>query len=154
VAAGKRKHFYGATRHQVQQKLTAALRDQQQGLPIVSEQITVAQFLAHWLENTARNRVRESTFGSYQLLINRHTLPHIGRRRLARLTPEDLERLYCEKAREGLSAQTITNLHRVLHTALSQAVGRNQIARNPCDLVTPHVLRLLDVREAFCGAPH
>ena len=42
---GKRKAFYGKTRKEVQQKLAAALRDQHQGLPIVSERQTGEQFL-------------------------------------------------------------------------------------------------------------
>ena len=42
----KRKTFYGDTRREVQQQLTKALRDQQQGLPVAFPRQTVAQFLA------------------------------------------------------------------------------------------------------------
>src|SRR5262249_58297091 len=40
-----RKAFYGRTRAAVRDKLTKALRDTQQGLPIPSERQTVGQYL-------------------------------------------------------------------------------------------------------------
>jgi hypothetical protein len=42
--------FYGQSRTEVVAKLTATLRSQQQGLPAILEQYTVAQFLTRWLE--------------------------------------------------------------------------------------------------------
>ncbi len=45
-----RKSFYGATRREVQQKLTAALIASNQGLPIPPERQTLGQYLETWLE--------------------------------------------------------------------------------------------------------
>lgn len=42
---GVRKSFYGRTRQEVARRLTEALRDQDQGLPIVGERQTVEQYL-------------------------------------------------------------------------------------------------------------
>ncbi|MFL6970511.1 MAG: hypothetical protein ACJ8F2_01220, partial [Xanthobacteraceae bacterium] len=43
-----RKAFYGSTRKAVQTKLNAALVDTDRGIPLPSEKLTVAQFLASW----------------------------------------------------------------------------------------------------------
>ena len=57
--AGKRqrKEFYGRTRRAVQEQLTAALRDHQQGLPVATDRQTVARYLDRWLQDTARPTV-------------------------------------------------------------------------------------------------
>src|SRR5437870_2132357 len=83
LADGKRKAFYGRTRKEVQQKLTAALRDQQQGLPVIAERETVGQFLARWSNDVARPKLRPRTYQRYQELLRLHALPTLGSRRLA-----------------------------------------------------------------------
>jgi hypothetical protein len=51
LEAGKRKAFFGSTRTEAAQKLTAALRERDRGLPIVGEKQTVGQYLNVWREN-------------------------------------------------------------------------------------------------------
>jgi integrase len=46
---GARKSFYGSTRQEVARRLTEALRDQDQGLPVVGERQTVEQYLSSTL---------------------------------------------------------------------------------------------------------
>ncbi len=132
---GKRKCFYGKTRKDVAQKLAAALRDQQQGLPIVAERQTVAQYLEQWLNDTARHTLRPRTFIRYQQLIRKHALPSLGKLALAKLTPQHLSALYGERLATGLSPRSVQFLHAVLHRALKQAMRWDLIARNPADLV-------------------
>src|ERR1035437_5469134 len=55
-----RKSLYGDTRREVQEKLSLSLRAQRDGLPPTNDRLTVAQFLARWLE-TIRPSVRPST---------------------------------------------------------------------------------------------
>jgi integrase len=57
----KRKVFYGKTRREVQQQLTKALRDHQQGLPVAPERQTVAAYLQTWLETAAKSKLRPRT---------------------------------------------------------------------------------------------
>jgi integrase len=134
---GKRKAYYGKTRKEVQQKLTAALRDQQQGLPVVCERQTVAQFLTRWLDDTAKHRVRPGTFRRYRELVQLHTLPTLGKLPLSKLTPQHLSQLYGERLDAGLSARTVEFLHRTLHCAFKEAVLWGLIVRNPADAVKP-----------------
>lgn len=130
-----RKYFYGNARREVQEKLTAALRDQQRGLPAVPERETVGEYLTRWLQDVARHTVRATTFESYERLIRRHLIPHIGRLRLARLGPQDLSRLYGRLLADGLSPRTVQYVHAVIHRALNQALRWNLVVRNVADLV-------------------
>lgn len=61
----RRKFFYAKTRKEVQEKLTAAIRDQQLGLPIALEKQTTGQFLQWWFEHVARQTVRPKTLAFY-----------------------------------------------------------------------------------------
>ena len=51
---GRRKVLYGKTRQEVAKNLTAALRDHQQGLPVVTERQTLGLFLNRWLEDSLK----------------------------------------------------------------------------------------------------
>ena len=61
LPGGKRKHFLAADRDEVVRKQRAALKDQDDGLPIVTERQTVAQYLKRWLAG-ARPTIRERTW--------------------------------------------------------------------------------------------
>jgi len=61
----RRKHFYGETRKEVQERLTAALRAHQQGLSVAPEKQTVQQYLEAWLEHTVKPIVRPRTHEGY-----------------------------------------------------------------------------------------
>jgi integrase len=134
---GRRKAFYGRTRRDVAEKLKKALADQQQGLPLVGERLTVGQFLTHWLEDVARPSVRPRTYASYAQLLRLHLLPGLGRVPLAKLSPQHVQSFLNSKQTEGLSARTVQYLHAILRRALGQAERWGLVARNVARLVTP-----------------
>lgn len=82
LPGGKRKAFYGKTRNEVAKQLTKALRDKDQGLPIVPEKQTVARFLADWLEAT-RPTIRGTNFTRYEEYARLHIAPALGTLKLA-----------------------------------------------------------------------
>ncbi len=61
VVDGKRRCDYGATRREVEEKLTRAKRDRDRGLSVADEALTVGQYLRHWLDNDARQTVKPNT---------------------------------------------------------------------------------------------
>lgn len=131
-----RKSFYGETRREVQEKLTAALRSQQLGLPIPGERQTVGQFLEKWLTDSVKSKVRPRTYESYSELIRVHIAPAIGKRPLVKLNPQDVQGFLNLKMRSGLSARTVQYLHAVLRSALNQALRWGFVPRNVATLVT------------------
>jgi integrase len=135
LEGGKRKAYYGKTRGEVQQKLTAALRDRDRGLPMaVDERQTLTQYVANWLA-TVKPTVRPRTWKRYAELMNQHVVPVLGRTPVARLTPHQVQHLYSSKLEEGLSSTTVHHLHAVLHRALAQAMRLGFVARNVTELV-------------------
>ena len=108
---------------------------------LITQKMTVATFIERWLENTARQRVRPSTFECYQHKLRTHVLPTLGRIQLSKLTPDDLRALYRDKIgprSEGkVSPTTMKTTHVILRNALEEAYGDGLVARNVADLVTP-----------------
>ncbi|HEV8536029.1 MAG TPA: site-specific integrase [Candidatus Limnocylindria bacterium] len=133
-ADGKRKCFYGATRHEVDDKLLAARHAQKRGLPIADDRASVGEFLTQWLE-AARPSLRSRTWERYAELVRLHVAPVIGRTPLARLSPQQLQRLYARKLSDGLSPTTVHHVHAVVHRALAQAERWGAVARNVASLV-------------------
>ena len=145
----KRRHFYAATAADVQAQLLKARSDQSRGLPVATERQTVAQFLEGWLEHTLKTRARPRSVESFTAIVNRHIVPVLGKIRLDKLTPEQLQALL-EKKRQpykvkskggkevekhGLSPQTIANIRTVLRSALGQALRWGMVARNVATLI-------------------
>lgn len=135
LADGRRKSYYGATRKQVQEKLTGALGDVQKGLPIPIGRQTVGQFLTRWLEDSAKPTVAPATYDSYRRMTERHVMPALGKVALSKLTPQRIQQFQADLLARGLSPRTVAYCRAILRRALGQAVKWNELARNPVPLV-------------------
>lgn len=130
-----RKKFSGGTRREVAEKLAKALRDKQVGLPLAAEKETLASYLAHWLEQAAKPKVRYRTFVSYAQLIRVHIVPGLGRIPLGKLTAQHIDGFLKDRGAHGLSPRTVQYLHAVIRRALNQALRWDLIPRNVATLV-------------------
>ena len=142
----RRKEFYGATRREVQLKLAGAQRAVQDGLPMAAERQTLGVFARRWLEETARPNVRPKTYQFYAGLLRLHIVPSLDRRPLAKVSPQDLQALYGQKLKEGLSPRTVGHIHRVLHKVLQDALNWGLLGRNPCAAVRPPRVQVQEIR--------
>lgn len=140
-ATGKRrqKWYHGfATRKEAERARVALLGKLDRGDYQEPTKETVAQFLRSWLTGTAA-RIRPSTLVSYQLIVTRRVIPHIGAIPIQSVRAADLNDLYAALLATGssssgpLSPKTVRNVHIVLHRAFEDAVRRGLIARNPAD---------------------
>lgn len=133
-----RRVYYGATRTEVAGKLSKGKAEEQAGVdPIRDVRLTVGKFLEHWLENTARPRVRPKTYRFYEFAVRLHLVPALGRIRVAELTTEQVETFLSRKLRDGLSARTVHHLRAILRGALADAVKRDHARRNVAALADP-----------------
>lgn len=135
---GRRVHrrVSAPTRRDCEAKLREAIRAAEQGRTGGDDRLTVAAYLARWLESVVPT-VRPATARRYADLVRLHVAPHLGGIRLAKLAPLDVQRLYADRRRAGLSATTVHHLHQVLHRALKQAVRWGLVAQNVTELVDP-----------------
>jgi integrase len=134
----KRKVFYGDTRKEVAEKLKTALHEHQQGtLPTNTERQTVEQFLTNWLQNTAKQTLRASTFETYEIHVRVHLVPALGRLQLSKLNPQHIQQFINQKLEQGLKPRTVIYSYAVLSRALGQALKWGLVGRNVAELVDP-----------------
>ncbi|HZU60733.1 MAG TPA: site-specific integrase [Solirubrobacteraceae bacterium] len=131
-------------------KLMLALRDQEVGLPVPDDRLTVERYLAQWLE-TVRPRVRPWTYRGYEVVVRRHVVPVIGQVRLSRLTPQQVHQLLVSLADRGLGAKSVCNVRVVLSSALSQAERWGMVTRNVARLVEPFRRERQEMRPLALG---
>jgi integrase len=149
----KRKYVYDRKYGGVQRKLAEAMGDAAKGIVVDDKNLTVGEYLDHFLEDVQRGSVRESTYSRDKYLLTNHAKPTLGRVKLKNLGAMHLQRLYREKQDAGLSPSTVLKLHHILHKALSQAVKWDLIPRDPADAVkaptpTPKEMHPLCSEEA------
>lgn len=130
----RRLSFAGRTRREVQEKLTAALAEKQRGSFVEPSNMTVAEWLGTWLNEYKKNRIRPTTWDSYEVQVRCHIVPTVGSMKLKDLRPEHLQRLYNSKLSSGLAARSVRYVHQVIHGALDQAVKNQLIVRNVSDM--------------------
>ncbi len=131
----KRKYFYGKTRTEVREKLQKAQLEQRQGKLATGPQQTLQQFTEHWLEDIRKPHIRVNTYRTYRQMLDRHIIPELGHIRLQKLSPQHIDELYARKLQDGYAAETVRQIHRVLHRALRDAVRWNLMSLNVCDNV-------------------
>lgn len=150
----RRKYVYGKTREEVQRRMHALQHDLDKGMPLANDRMTLGQFLDRWLADVVKPTLRASTSASYAERIRTHITPELGRIPLAKLTAQDVQRFLNRKGQSGrLKPVSVGYLHRILRSALSQAVKWGLVSRNVATLVDPpralHVERaVLDLDQA------
>jgi integrase len=144
-----RRHRRGKTRSEVVAKIRELEARREAGTVTAANTDTVESWMRHWLTNIAVRRVRPRTLESYESTIRMHINPALGKKKLERLQPEDLERFYTAMLNSGLSAATVLRVHRILSRALKVAMQRERIRRNVATLVDPPAQRASDAATAL-----
>ncbi|GGK90954.1 tyrosine-type recombinase/integrase [Deinococcus radiotolerans] len=133
----ERRWVSGKTKADVQQKMAQLRTELHTGMLADSEGATVAQFIDRWLDAKERDGVKPNTLRSYRDTDRLYIRPHIGRMKLDKLRPLDVERVLNALRKEGKSAQVLAYTLRVLKMALRQAVRWQMLPRNVADAITP-----------------
>jgi integrase len=141
---GKRVKVYGKTKSEALKKLRALQRKQEDGLPLVTSQMLLKDYLPFWLESL-RHQVRPKTHVDYEVSVRLHITPSLGHIRLAKLGPEDIDKAWNDMLKEGKSPSVVQYAHLRLSKALNEAMKRNLIYRNPCQAVSPPKARRKDL---------
>lgn len=130
-----RKKFRSRDRSVVVDRMAKAIAARDAGNLPAGKVPTVGAWLEHWLTVIAPDRIRPSTARGYRTYVHQYLIPLLGRRRLDKLRPEDLEAAWAELARRGLRPATVRQAHRIMSRALTIAVRRGHITRNPASLI-------------------
>ncbi len=140
----RRRWVQAGTRRGDAEKLLAELvKRSHRGETVVSEKLTLGQYLTErWLP-VQEARLRKSTHDAYRRNIELHVIPALGKRPLDQLSPEDIDLFYAallksgRKKRpgekgpaKGLAPKTVHNIHVMLNKALSDAARKGTVVRN------------------------
>jgi integrase len=154
----RRRWVPAGTRRGDAEKLLAELvKRSHQGETVVSEKLTLGEYLTtRWLP-VQQARLRTSTYDSYRRNIDLHVIPALGERLLDRLTVEDIDVFYATlltsgdkrtrrgddgKGRpKGLSPKSVHNIHVMLNKALGDAARKGTVVRNVVALADAPSLR-------------
>lgn len=131
----KRKAFYGKTRKEVQEKLTAALNDINNNTYIEPSKMTVEQWMLTWLRDYKKNSVKPKTYAAYESHIKNHIAPDLGDCTLSQLRNDMVQRFVNNLAEKGLKSLTIERVVGTLKTGLMQAVDNELLAKNPASRI-------------------
>ena len=130
---GRQHSLSRATRKAAAEAMREAQDRARQGIRPLPATTTVADWLALWLADRER-ALRPSTVTSYRETCDRYIVPHIGRVRLDRLTPEDvgamIRALEARTDPRPLSTRTVRYAVNVLRIALSRAVRSRRLPVN------------------------
>jgi integrase len=110
----------------------------QRGTVAQAERETLAAYLERWIAHReAIGKLRPKTASTYRGYVRREITPRIGSLQLAQVRPVHVQRVLDEAVAGGLSARSVTQVHRILHAAFHSAVRWQLVAVNPSDGVTP-----------------
>jgi integrase len=149
----KRVTVYGKTREEARRKLTALQRELDRGVRVPEEKWSVAQYLDHWLAQVVKPHRAPKTYQGYELIVRRHIVPRLGKRRLNSLSVPDVRQLVGSLEESGMSTRGVQQVHAVFRNALQSAMRDELVMRNVAKLVqvkTPRyeVGRGLSVEQA------
>ena len=97
-------------------------------LPI-TDAITVEKWLNHWVETIIKPKRAPMTYRSYEQTIRLHIVPHVGTKRLDKLTADDIRKAYTQI--QNRSPRFALSAHQVLRRSLKQAKTDGKLHRNP-----------------------
>jgi integrase len=105
------------------------------GLSSVGAKLTLGEYLEKWLEDRSKN-LRTSTFHDYKQYCIGDIIPAIGPVKLKDLRLPIVNSFYNQLLDSGRGEFTVRYIHRILHSALSDAIRLGYIGYNPADHAT------------------
>ncbi|RZB18367.1 site-specific integrase [Streptomyces sp. F001] len=158
----KRKYVYGKTREETHEKWIKLHGEASKG-PVQTRHRTVAAFLSYWLESIVKPNLAPLSYVSYEGSVRLYIVPHLGAKRLDKLTVRDVREWLtklagiCQCCAQGKDAKRPKSRQRccavgecceaypsrrvvqaardALRAALTHAVTEEEISKNVASLV-------------------
>ncbi|MEU0771226.1 site-specific integrase [Streptomyces albogriseolus] len=157
-----RKYAYGKTREEVHEKWLNLHAEAKRG-PVATRHPTVGAFLSYWLDSVVKPNLAPLSYVSYEGSVRLYIAPHLGSKRLDRLTVRDVREwvtklsTVCQCCAQGKDAKREARRRRccavgecceaypsrrvvqaardALRAALTHAVAEELISKNVASLV-------------------
>ncbi|MBQ3124206.1 MAG: site-specific integrase [Clostridia bacterium] len=136
------RYVYGKTQKEMMQKLKVIKQQYQDADLTEDSNMIVSEWLDKWLTEYLPGTVRPQTLERYQRIVNTYIRPHIGKKKLAFLSTNEVQRMYVKLKKTGrikehpvygheLADNTIIDIHATLHRAMEIAVNNHLVPKNP-----------------------
>ncbi len=128
-----RKTVSSLTKTGALEKLRALQAEAAQGTRAASEtgkSATVGKLCHEWLETIVKPGRAHKTYELYEGLVRLRIVPHLGRVKLADLTPQKVQRFLAALEAEGVSADGVEKTRRYLRAAVNYGVKWGWCVRN------------------------
>jgi integrase len=125
-----RKTVSAKTQAEVRKKLDTLRKQLDEGLPAPDDRMTINQLFTRWHDDVLRHQVAPSAADNYKSIADNHIIPTLGRKKVARLTAPDIDKLISTKIDAGLAVSTVRRIRSILVQALDQAVKWGVVGRN------------------------
>lgn len=143
------RHISRATRDQAEDDADELLDTVKQtgAAPKAGKKPTVDSWLKTYLDTVAPRKVDPTTIHGYRSKMRLYVSPVCGAKRLDRLDPTDLDRVYLRMQERGLADSTIRQTHRILSRALEVAYRRGLTARNVAKLIDAPTAKAVEMQS-------
>jgi integrase len=145
VSGKRRRRWYShkGTRKSAEAECARLIAALNAGTHVDPTRETVSAFFDRWLEHM-QGQVSSRSLERYTELARKNLAPLLGALVLSKLQPAHISQAYARAltggrrdGTGGLSARTVTHMHRVLYEALQQAVVWRLLTNNPAAFVKP-----------------
>ncbi len=138
------RYVYGKTQRELLNKLHDLI-DRYKDVELNEDsQLTLAQWLAKWLDEYKPGTIRDNTMRGYRMYTDSYICPILGDKKISAITPLDIQQMYAKLKKEGrihshperghqLSDAMLRRIHSMLHLALETAKQEHLIAANPTE---------------------
>lgn len=129
---GKRHSISAITLEELREKELDVLRDALDGIREDKKNLTINDLYNLWVQ--LKKGLKDNTFSNYQYMYTQFVQPDFGYTKIADLKRTDVRAFYNMLADErNLKANTIDNVHTVLHQVLELGVEDDYLRYNPSD---------------------
>lgn len=128
----KRHSIYAKTLEELREREIDVLRDTLDGIRADKNNLTINDLYHLWVQ--LKRGLKNNTFCNYQYMYTQFVEPDFGHSKLTGLKRTDIRAFYNMLADErNLKANTIDNIHTVLHQVLELGVEDDYLRYNPSD---------------------
>ena len=134
---GKRKikAVYGKTSKEVKTKMKELQNEIVKYSVVNFPKISIDELLNDWKTSIKKYELKPSSYDRLEQTIKNNIVPYLGFLRASSITSNDIQNYINELTEKGYSYSTIKKAYNALNAALSLAVERDYIRKNPCSSV-------------------
>jgi len=129
---GQKIHYTGATKTECQEWMRNTLNQIDKGLTSKGAHSTLGEYIDEWI-STKEKELGPKTYIDYIRYCNKDIIPILGHIKLKDLRLPVINAYYLQLLESGRGESTIKYIHRVLHSALEDAIKNGYLGYNPSD---------------------